>query len=128
MPIVTFLNRLGMPESEASYLHDLSARTVAGQPGMVEAQMEVAEYIAALIREREANPGEDFVSHLVQAKVMDRHLTPDEKLTIVRLVVAGGLDTVICPEDPGLANWVDTGGLRLVLVFGRWQGTGHHSY
>ena len=95
MPIVTFLNLLGMPESEAPYLHDLAERMVPGQPECAAAQIEAHDYIADLIRDRERNPGDDFVSMLVRAQVMGRDLTPTERHNVVQLVVTGGLDTVI---------------------------------
>ena len=95
MPIVTFLNLLGMPESEATYLRDLAERMVPGQPSAVDAWREASDYIDALIRDRQTNPGDDYVSMLVQAQVMGRDLTPTELHNVVHLVVVGGLDTVI---------------------------------
>lgn len=95
MPIVTFLNLLGMPESEAPYLLDLAKRNVPGQDTMEQAARETHEYIAELIRDRQAKPGEDFVSMLVSAQVMGRDLTPDERHNVVQLVVTGGLETVM---------------------------------
>jgi cytochrome P450 len=95
MPIITFLNLLGMPESEAPYLRQLSERMVPGQPEMVAANAEATQYIEDLIHDRQNNPGDDFVSMLVHAQVMGRDLTPVERLNVVRLVVTGGLDTVI---------------------------------
>lgn len=95
MPIVTFLNLLGLAESEQPYLLDLAERMVPGQPGFVEANQEASDYVVDLIAERERNPGDDFVSTLVRAQVMGRDLTPEERLNLIRLVVVGGLDTVI---------------------------------
>jgi hypothetical protein len=34
----------------------------------------------------------------------------------------GWIECVIAREDPGYANWLDTGGLSTVLLLGRWQG------
>jgi hypothetical protein len=34
----------------------------------------------------------------------------------------GAVTFVLSPADPGLANWVDTGGLRQGLIYIRWQG------
>lgn len=95
MPIITFLNLLGMPESEAPYLLDLAKRLVPGQPEMEAGQAEAHTYIADLIRDRQARPGDDFVSMLISAQVMGRDLTPTERHNVVQLVVTGGLDTVI---------------------------------
>lgn len=36
----------------------------------------------------------------------------------------GWVECIISPKDPGFVNWVDTGGLRHVLMMGRWQGLG----
>ena len=95
MPIVTFLNLLGMPESEQPYLHNLAERMTPGHPEMAAGQAEATSYIEALIQDRIENPTDDFISMLVRAQVMDRDLTDIERLNIVRLVVTGGLDTVI---------------------------------
>lgn len=95
MPVVTFLNLLGMPESDAPYLLDLAKRNVPGQDTMEQAARETHEYIANLIRDRQAKPGDDFVSMLVRARVMDRDLTPVERHNVVQLVVTGGLETVM---------------------------------
>src|SRR5512139_4070375 len=95
MPVVTFLNLLGMPESEAPYLLDLAKRNVPGQDTQEAAAAETHDYIANLIRDRKARPGDDFVSMLVGAQVMGRDLTPTERHNVVQLVVTGGLETVM---------------------------------
>lgn len=95
MPVVTFLNLLGLSEEDASYLLELAKRNVPGQPGQPEAAAETAAYIAALIKDREAHARDDFVSMLVRARVMDRDLTPEERHNVVQLVVTGGLETVM---------------------------------
>ena len=95
MPIITFLNLLGMPESEAPYLRDLAERVLPGRETSASAQVEQNDYIKDLIKERAANPGDDFVSYLVSAQVMGRDLAPHERHAVVQLVVTGGLDTVI---------------------------------
>lgn len=95
MPVITFLNLLGMPESEATYLLDLAKRNVPGQDTMEAAAAETHDYIANLISDRQACPRDDFVSMLVDAQVMGRDLTPTERHNVVQLVVTGGLETVM---------------------------------
>ncbi|MDO7833488.1 cytochrome P450 [Sphingobium sp. HBC34] len=95
MPVVTFLNLLGMSEEDAPYLLDLAKRNVPGQDTMEAAAAETHAYIADLIRDRQARPGDDFVSMLVSAQVMGRDLTPTERHNVVQLVVTGGLETVM---------------------------------
>jgi len=34
----------------------------------------------------------------------------------------GTIDYVIAAKDPGVVNWLDTGGLKRGLIFARWQG------
>lgn len=95
MPIVTFLNLLGMSEDDAPYLLDLAKRNVPGQDTMEQAARETHDYIARLIQDRQARPQDDFVSMLVGAEVMGRPLTPTERHNVVQLVVTGGLETVM---------------------------------
>lgn len=95
MPVITFLNLLGMSEDDAPYLLDLAKRNVPGQDTMEQAAAETHDYIAALIHDRQVRPGDDFVTMLVNAQVMGRDLTPVERHNVVQLVVTGGLETVM---------------------------------
>lgn len=95
IPVITFLNLLGMSEEDAPYLLDLAKRNVPGQDTMEAAAAETHDYIAHLISDRQARPSDDFVSMLVSAQVMDRDLTPTERHNVVQLVVTGGLETVM---------------------------------
>lgn len=93
--IITFLNLLGMLESGAPYLNELSEWMPPGRPGSAEARIEARQYALDLIGERERRPRDDFVSVLVQAQVMGGDLTPEKRLNIVQQVLTVGLDTVI---------------------------------
>lgn len=95
MPVITFLNLLGMSEEDAPYLLDLAKRNVPGQDTMEQAAAETHDYIANLIRDRQARPGDDFITMLVNAQVMGRDLTPVERHNVIQLVVTGGLETVM---------------------------------
>ncbi|MBB4614313.1 cytochrome P450 [Novosphingobium taihuense] len=95
MPVITFLNLLGMSEDDAPYLLDLAKRNVPGQDTAQAAAAETHDYIANLIRERQVRPTDDFVSMLVSAQVMGRDLTETERHNVVQLVVTGGLETVM---------------------------------
>lgn len=95
MPVITFLNLLGMSEEDAPYLLDLAKRNVPGQDTMEQAAAETHDYIANLIHDRQVRPRDDFVTMLVNAQVMGRDLTPVERHNVVQLVVTGGLETVM---------------------------------
>jgi cytochrome P450 len=59
-----------------------------------EAQADMLAYINYWIAERRAHPGDDLISTVVHAKIGDRPLEEEEILSLVRLILFGGLDTL----------------------------------
>ena len=55
---------------------------------------ELGDYLQVLIDEREARPGSDLISLVVQAQVDGQPLSADQKRGMVTLLFLGGLDTV----------------------------------
>jgi cytochrome P450 len=92
---------LGIPESEWPKIARL-ASTVGLALGVtfkqdldkVEAAVaELSEYAAELIKDRQANPGEDFVSRLVLASRDGDRLSDEELRNALVLLIFGGMDT-----------------------------------
>ncbi|MFD1214286.1 cytochrome P450 [Arthrobacter sp. GCM10027362] len=92
---------LGIPESEWPKIARL-ASTVGLALGVtfkqdldkVEAAVaELYEYAEELIRDRQANPGEDFVSRLVLANRDGDRLSDEELRNALVLLIFGGMDT-----------------------------------
>jgi cytochrome P450 len=61
--------------------------------GMVEAIRELSTYITGVVREREAQPGDDLISVLIAAQEGDAALAPIEVMTFVLLLLAAGNET-----------------------------------
>lgn len=95
MPVVTFLTLVNLPLSDMDYLKNLGKRLMPTSPDIAEAYIELDEYIARQFDLRRQNPQDDFLTALLKAEVDNRKLTPDEIASIARLVVSGGLDTVV---------------------------------
>jgi len=57
------------------------------------ATADLFEYSRGIIRERRANPGDDFLTQLVQASDNDGALSDAELLDIIVLAIFGGIDT-----------------------------------
>jgi len=95
MPIVTFLTLINLPLEDREYLRELSHRQMPQHPEAVEAWAESERYVARQVELRRAQPQDDFLTSLLTAKVDGRLLTMEEVLGIAKLVVTGGLDTVV---------------------------------
>ncbi len=64
-------------------------------------------YSRELIRERRANPGEDFLTQLVQASDNDGALSDAELLDIIVLAIFGGIDTTRNQLGLGVQTFID---------------------
>jgi cytochrome P450 len=97
IPVTIFLNMMGLPLDRidefrtwalAMVLDDNDARAVA--------YGKVSGVMSELIRERQANPGDDLVSkYLLNAKIDGRPLTFDELQNYCMLLFVAGLDTLV---------------------------------
>jgi cytochrome P450 len=65
------------------------------------------DYSRAIIAERRANPGDDFLTQLVQASDNDGALSDAELLDIIVLAIFGGIDTTRNQLGLGLQTFID---------------------
>jgi cytochrome P450 len=101
LPLQVILELLGVPEADRRRLFVLSNQMIApddesvGQGRMVQmsSAMEMYGYAFQLATERRANPGDDLVSHLVQAEVDGERLTDGEINAFFLLLVVAGNET-----------------------------------
>jgi cytochrome P450 len=93
---------LGAPAQDAPRLHEWSnlvqrqfdIRALSDQiPLISRACTEAQDYVAALLEQRRAQPGEDLISALLQAEADGDRLSHAECVHLVVNVVAGGVDT-----------------------------------
>jgi cytochrome P450 len=82
---------------DAPYLKSLADQITRsdGSMSMRESSQLMFDYLGPVITERRQNPGEDFISKLINSDVDGRAMTPHEAERLVGLVLLGGLDTVI---------------------------------
>ncbi len=94
MPIVAFMSLVNLPTDDLAFLRkatdDLSPTNIDPMQGWAP----LSAYVEAQINLRRANPQDDFISSLLQAKVDGRPLTPEQIFSMTLLVISGGLDTV----------------------------------
>jgi cytochrome P450 len=107
-PSSVFLGLMGLPEEEMRMFLDMrdgilhpdkldpAAKTdVDARRAVTErAGGEAWEYFSALVRERRAHPGDDVVSHFLEAEIDGERLTDDDIVNICYLFLIAGLDTV----------------------------------
>ena len=101
-----FCGQLGLPIEEFSFFNDLSFELVygavrvwdeqgeeAGKAYRVRKSKEIADYLADLIPQRRAQPGEDIISILLASEVNGRPLTEEELLNMSVLLFFAGTDS-----------------------------------
>ena len=101
VPVQTIGVALGLPGEDRQKFFDWSIGMTSGGD-VLSSSAAVAEYVAPLIAERRANPKNDLISLLVEARIADtdadsmndsRPLTDDEVNTFVRLLIIAGAGT-----------------------------------
>jgi cytochrome P450 len=101
-PSLTIARVMGAPESDAPKLHEWSnwiqkqfdGPTLATQRERIDrAVSEFYEWVGPLIESRRSTPGEDLISHLIQAEEEGDRLNDVECRNLVLNVLVGGVDT-----------------------------------
>lgn len=95
LPIAIFMKLTDLPTKDAAYLLELAEQGLRGKPEDIEpATMKIFEYIMPYIEERKKNPGEDLISAVVQAKIKGEPISHEEIMSMMIVILFGGLDTV----------------------------------
>jgi cytochrome P450 len=101
-PALTIAAVLGAPAADAMRLQEWSnlvqrqfdiRALQTERPQIERAVTEVSEYVAALLEQRRARPGDDLISALLAAEDDGERLTHGECVNLVVNVLAGGIDT-----------------------------------
>ena len=96
LPIVVFLRMVDIPLADAPWLleqTELSVRSNSLDERRA-AHAAVKGYLVGYIDERRVNPGDDLISKISTSQIDGRPITQKEALSVCRLLMAGGLDTV----------------------------------
>jgi cytochrome P450 len=96
LPIIGFLMVVDLPLTDREMLVGLADAIMHGTNAAraAEAQQDMLGYMIRCIEHRRANPGKDVLSRVVYGRIDDRPLTDEEVLSLVRLILFGGLDTL----------------------------------
>ena len=96
LPIVVFLKVVDLPLADRERLVGWADTILHGtdEERARQAHEAMLAYIVAWVEERRVRPGDDLISRIVHARVGERRITEDEILSLVRLVLFGGLDTL----------------------------------
>jgi cytochrome P450 len=96
LPITVFMEMMDLPIGDMERLRPL-ADTATRSPNVDQrrqASAAMAQYAMGYVRERRESPGDDLISFIGQGEVEGRAITFEETLSMVVLLMFGGLDTV----------------------------------
>jgi cytochrome P450 len=102
LPLLVIGDMLGVPGDERAWFRHQTEQLMAQRPDVpesVEAARAAGGALFArftdLIEERRAHPGDDLVSHLIDAEVDGEHLDPGEILGFCYLLILAGHETTM---------------------------------
>ena len=98
-PVQVIARILGLPHEDYPHFQSLAFTLTAlatGYETAIEASAELADYLLPIVRERRADPADDLISELAAAEVDGEHLTVDEIVSYLRLLLPAGSETTYC--------------------------------
>jgi cytochrome P450 len=100
LPMDVISELMGVPESDRPEVRRLADRMLHREEGMrdvpaaaMEAGLALSEYYLGLLAERRRAPDDDLISALVDADTVGAHLTDDELMAVLFLLVGAGSET-----------------------------------
>lgn len=96
LPIIMFLKMMSLPIEDRGPLREAAVATTRGSDAQAktEGYLALQDYIVRCIREREAKPRDDVISHVVNFEVDGRKMKYEEALGLCSAMLLGGLDTL----------------------------------
>ena len=96
-PIRIFMGIVGLPMSDAPKIKLWAESMTRPEPIMSfsDARQAFFDHVGPIIAARRAQPGDDLISHIVNADMNGRQLNDDEALALVTQVLIAGVDTVV---------------------------------
>jgi len=135
-PLRVFTEILGLPADDVVKFHnwaiDLSHVAKDPQRGLV-ASAKMKDYLAPLVEQKRAHPGDDLISKLATAEVDGTKLDDEEVISFLRLLVLAGAETtyhllgnalVALLQDPALLELVRADRSRIAALLDetlRWE-------
>ena len=94
LPIRIFMEMVDLPEADRLVLLPLANAQVEADAPKEEMLAQLFHYVAGKVVERQANPGDDLISRIVQSEVDGEPIAFNEAVGVTALLLIGGLDTV----------------------------------
>jgi cytochrome P450 len=94
LPIIVFLRLVDLPEEHRETLLEEVAKIIRPGSNKGEIIAGLAAYLAPIIRERRANPGDDLISWLSTREVDGERMAEAKLHSMCTLLLIGGLDSV----------------------------------
>ena len=95
LPIAIFMRLADLPMEDAPKLLEYAEMATRGGPDMQgPAQEKMLAYIMPVLEKRTAEPGDDMLSAIIQAKVKGEPIAFPDMISMILTVLFGGLDTV----------------------------------
>jgi cytochrome P450 len=117
LPAMVIAELVGIPEGDRSQFVQWAdeAITAAGpnSSGYAASDAELRAYVLGIIDRRRESPGEDLLSQLIQVHDGEDHLSTDELVALVRMLILAGTDTT--------ANLIGSMLHQLLSERSRWQ-------
>jgi len=97
VPISVFLEMMGLPLEDRPYLMTLAGATGhnSDQEARAKANNAIGEYVEKWLQERLARPCDDTISMIAHGEVEGKRISYEDALSMLRLMLGGGLDTVV---------------------------------
>lgn len=96
LPIHVFLKMVDLPLDDRHYLVPIAETSVRSSDAgeRLAAQQKMGAYLQRWVAERQADPGQDLLSRLVNVQINGERISEAEGINYASLVLFGGLDTV----------------------------------
>jgi cytochrome P450 len=95
-PLHVIAALLGLPEEDLDTFHSLAVQLITILSDIelgLEASQRLGEYFGAIVEERRRSPADDVISVLAHAELDGQHLTDDEIVAFLRLLLPAGAET-----------------------------------
>ncbi len=112
LPITVICELLGVPTDERDAFREWSNLLISGgvREEMVAAEQAMTDYLAALVASKRADPGEDMMSALVQARDAGDALTEHELVAMAFLLLVAGHETTVNLIGNGMLSLLNNPG------------------
>jgi cytochrome P450 len=124
LPLRVIADMLGVPQADRRQLFEwtntLSRAAATADPELGSgALVDIGMYLAGIVAERQAHPGEDIVSRLITAEVDGESLSEIEMTTFFTVLMFAGNDTTRNTASGGMLAFIENPAEREKLLDGR---------